>query len=103
MCRGGYLDSRCSDAGDAKKTKGAVDLATHQGEREGLEIDGIQPERAQAEALNCQRLRRAWLSEKQPEHLPAVTRSKGERGNPVANGAAAAAITSFPVRREDHC
>ena len=36
-------------------------------------------------------------------HLPAVTRSKGEQGNPVANGAIAAAVTPFPVRREDHC
>ena len=36
-------------------------------------------------------------------HLPAVTRSKGEQGNPENNGAMAAAVTLFPVRREDHC
>jgi hypothetical protein len=36
-------------------------------------------------------------------HPPASTRSKGEQGNPEANGATAAAITPFPVRREDHC
>ena len=36
-------------------------------------------------------------------HPPASTRSKGEQGNPEANGAMAAAVTPFPVRREDHC
>ena len=35
-------------------------------------------------------------------HLPAVTHSKGEQGDPVVNGAMAEAVPPFPERSKDH-